>query len=338
MSTGQPMKAQEALCVPTTPGLISYMVETSESSLFRNGKVFTRRDLDGSDDSYVGVDTEERTVPIGDARALTGDARRTIGTHGFELIDRPLADPALDFYDHQAVVQHYYPECADAVRAATGASRVFAFDHNIRSAAENAAAKRIKGGQQVQGPAHLVHGDYTLTSGPQRLRDLAKPPGLNDTVRSVLAEGEALLDQATVEGALGADGRFAIINLWRNIDSEPVQCEAMTLCDGQTVIPEDLVVFEIHYQERIGENYFAKPAPGHGWWWYPQMTRDEGLLIKQWDSAGEMAQSGGTRADSSAGGDAPCSFSFHTAFKNPSTPPDARDRRSIEVRCIVLYD
>ena len=338
MSRGRTVTTEDSVGAPTIPGLISYMVEASESSLFRNGKVFTRRDLDGSDDSYVGVDTQERTVQIGDARALTGDARRTIGTHGFELIDQPLADSALDFYDHHAVVQRYYPECADAVRAATGASRVFAFDHNIRSAAENKAARRIKGGQQVQGPAHLVHGDYTLTSGPQRLRDLAKPPGLNDTVRSVLAEGEALLDQATVESALASDGRFAIINLWRNIDFEPVQCEAMTLCDGQTVIPEDLVVFEIHYQERIGENYFAKPAPGHGWWWYPQMTRDEGLLIKQWDSAGDMARSGGARADSSAGGDGPCSFSFHTAFKDPSTPPNARDRRSIEVRCIVLYD
>jgi hypothetical protein len=337
MSSRQPMTAVETLGAPTTPGLVTYMVDASESSLFRNGKVFTWRDLDGSDDSYVGVDTQEQTVSIGDARALTGDARRTIGTNGFELIDQPLTDPTLDFYDHQAVVQRYYPECAEAVRAATGASRAFAFDHNIRSAAENKAAKRIKGGQQVQGPAHLVHGDYTLTSGPQRLRDLAKPPGLNDTVRSVLAQGEALLDQASVEGALGADGRFAIINLC-NIDSEPVQSEAMTLCDGQTVIPEDLVVFEIHYQERIGENYFAKPAPGHGWWGYPHMTRDEGLLIKQWDSAGEMAQSGGARADSSTGGDAPCTFSFHTAFKDPSTPPDARDRRSIEVRCIVLYD
>ncbi|MBT6203335.1 MAG: hypothetical protein HOI34_06500 [Rhodospirillaceae bacterium] len=332
------MTTAEPVDVPTTSGQISYMTEVSESSLFRNGKVFTRRDLDGSDDSYVGVDAEELTVSIGDARCLTGEERRTIGTHGFELLDQPLADPAIDFYDHQAVVQRHYPECAEAVRAATGASHVFAFDHNIRSAAENKAARRIKGGQQVQGPAHLVHGDYTLTSGPQRLRDLAKPPGLNDTVRSVLAQGEALLDQAVVDRALGADGRFAIINLWRNIDSEPVQSEAMTLCDGQTVIPEDLVVFEIHYQERIGENYFAKPAPGHGWWWYPHMTRDEGLLIKQWDSAGAMARSDGARADSSAGGEAPCTFSFHTAFKDPATPPDARDRKSIEVRCIVLYD
>ena len=49
--------------------------------------------------------------------------------------------------------------------------------------------------------------------------------------------------------------------------------------------PDDLVVFEIHYADRIGENYFAKHADAHRWYFYPALTRDEALLIKQWDSA-----------------------------------------------------
>ncbi len=321
-----------------TTGLISYMHPDSESSLFRNGKVYTKRDRDGSDAGDAGVVTQEVTVAISDGRSLPERERRMIAVHGFELLDRPHEKDGLDFYDHQQVVRTYYPACAEVVRQATGASRVFAFDHNIRSTAGNRAARRIKGGQQVQGPAHLVHGDYTLTSGPQRLKDLARPPSLNDTLRSVLPEGEALLDEASVARALRDDGRFAIINLWRNIDTEPVESEAMTLCDGQTVTPEELVVFEIHYHDRVGENYFAKSAPGHGWWWYPAITPDEALLIKQWDSDGAMARSKGKRADASASEGAPCSFSFHTAFKDLATPPDARDRKSIEVRCVVLYD
>ena len=66
------------------------------------------------------------------------------------------------------------------------------------------------------------------------------------------------------------------------------------------------------------------------------MTRDEALLIKQWDSAGEMARSKGARADAE-GADLSSTFSFHSAFKDPATPPDAPDRWSIEVRCAVLY-
>ena len=120
---------------------------------------------------------------------------------------------------------------------------------------------------------------------------------------------------------------------------EPVARDPLALCDGQSVEPHDLVVFEIHYHDRIGENYFAKYAPRHEWWYYPAMKKDEVVLIKQWDSAGALAQSCGRSSDSSVGnGRAPCTFSFHSAFSDPSTPPDAPDRQSIEVRCVVLFD
>ena len=87
------------------------MVESAESSLYRNGKVLTRRDRDGNDAGSEGIDTEELTIAIGDARSLKGEYRRTIKIHGFELLDRPLVCPNLDFYDHQQVVRDYYPEC-----------------------------------------------------------------------------------------------------------------------------------------------------------------------------------------------------------------------------------
>ena len=35
---------------------------------------------------------------------------------------------------------------------------------------------------------------------------------------------------------------------------------------------------------------------------------------------------------------APCTFSFHSAFKDPASSADAPDRWSIEVRCMVIYD
>src|SRR6266851_5786859 len=81
--------------------------------------------------------------------------------------------------------------------------------------------------------------------------------------------------------------------------------------------------------DRIGENWFAKYSPYHEWWYYPLMTREEVVLIKQWDSAGGLAQSGGVHPDSSGdNGDAPCTLSFHTAFTDPNTPTDAPGRQS----------
>ena len=318
---------------------LSYLAQSVDSSLFRNGKVFTRRDRDGNDDASHGAVREEHVVEIGNARLLDQSERRKIETHGFELLHRSLQRPHLEFFDHDQVVKEYYPECAEIVKQSINASAVFAFDHNIRWAAGRDRNKRITGGQKVQGPIYGVHGDYTLVSAPQRLRDLAMPPGVNDTLRHALKEGESLLNPNVVNRTLDENKRFAIINIWRNIDHTPVSSDPLGLCNGQSVDPRDLVVFEIHYRDRIGENYFAKYTPQHEWWYYPDMRHDEVVLIKQWDSAGALAQSRGTHADSSVGnGNAPCTFSFHTAFVDPNTPADAPDRQSIEVRCVALFD
>jgi len=317
------------------PGAFNFLDETAVPSLFRNGKVLTKRDPDGSDGGSIGVNMQSRTMEVCNARSLPGSMQKTCEANGFELLHRPLVDNALDFFDHQSVVKSYYQQCEKIVSDATGV-RAYAFDHNIRSASGKRSKQRIMGGQQVQGPAKIVHGDYTLYSAPQRLRDLSAPPKGNDTLASILPAGQSLLAQEKVSKALSEGGRFAIINVWRNIAEEPVQTDPLALCDGQTVEPEDLVVFEIHYQDRIGENYFAKFSEKHKFYFYPEMTRDEAMLIKQWDSKGTLAQSSGARSDASKQA-APCTFSFHSAFEDLSVPDDAPDRWSIEVRCIAIY-
>ena len=161
------------------------------------------------------------------------------------------------------------PNKAEIVKDVTGAAHVFAFDHSIRSAAGKENRRRITGGQEVQGPAHVVHGDYTLTSAPQRLQQLASPPSGNDTLRPLLGGARSVVEPALAERALDKGGRFAIINVWRNMAKEAVATHPLALCDAQSVYPQDLVVFEIHYQDRVGENYFSKHSPRHQWYYYP---------------------------------------------------------------------
>ncbi len=319
----------------STTGSFNYLDESVRPSLYRNGAVLTKRDADGHDSETVGVSLDEVEIPVWNARALRGDERRTCEANGFELLDAPLEDDGIDFFDLEQIVRRYYRQCAELVAQHTG-GRAYAFDHNIRSASGKKSQKRIAGGQPVQEPIYVVHGDYTLTSAPQRLRDLTQLPTVNDTLRSILRPDESLISPADAERAL-TGGRFAIINVWRNIADTPVAVRPLALCDGRSVDPQDLVVFEIHYQDRIGENYFAKHAPAHRWYYYPTMTRAEALLIKQWDSAGVLARSDGALADGSDTS-APCTFSFHSAFADPASPPDAPDRWSIEVRCMILYD
>ena len=311
----------------------NYLASSIPPSLYRNGNVYLSRKPDGTDDDIIGYKEDSRATAVNDART---DAAGQYGLHvnGFELVEQPLPT-GIDFLSHEQVVRQYYPACQDVLRGFTGAQHVLAFDHNVRWKVGEREKRQTGEGQQVQKPIRMVHGDYTLTSAPQRLQDLAEPPRANDTLKPFLKEGETVLSADLVEHALSDAGRFAIINLWRNIADTPIQRDPLAFCDSQTIGIDDLVVFELHYSDRIGENYFARWSDRHEWYFYPEMTRDEVVLIKQWDSSGHFAATSGAEAD--AGASAPCSLNFHSSFEDPWTRPTAPERCSIEVRCIAVY-
>ncbi len=329
MSSADPSTAAKRVAA------FNYLSSSIPPSLYRTGRVFVRRRPDGTDAEMTGYEADTRSIRVEDARTTVA-AQGGLHINGFELVEHRLEDPSIDFLDHEQIVRRHYPECQALLQDVTGAAHVFAFDHNVRWAPGEREKRQTGAGQQVQKPIRLVHGDYTLTSAPQRLRDLASPLGTNDTLRPFLKDGQTLVSDELVDRALGNDGRFAIINLWRNIAETPVLRDPLGFCDAQTIRPEDLVVFELHYTDRIGENYLARWSDRHRWYFFSEVTRDEVALIKQWDSAGGLASSKGERSDTETP-ECPCSLNFHSAFEDPLTPPEAPDRASIEVRCVAIY-
>jgi hypothetical protein len=85
---------------------------------------------------------------------------------------------------------------------------------------------------------------------------------------------------------------------------------------------EDFVISERRYPNRIGQTYAVKYNPKHQWYWFPLMRRDEALVFKVFDSETK----GGAR------------WTAHTAFDDPSAPPNARPRESIEIRTLAFFD
>src|SRR5580704_8335482 len=154
----------------------------------------------------------------------------------------------------------------------------------------------IRGGGPRQ-PATRVHVDQTLTSGPNRVRE------------HVPEEAEELLK-----------GRVQVINLWRPIRG-PVRDAPLAMADGTTVAPEDLVASDLIYPNRRGETYSVKYNANHRWFYFPEMTPDEAILLKCYDSATD----GRTR------------FGPHTAFVDPTTPAGTPPRESIELRALVFH-
>src|SRR5260370_22876551 len=103
------------------------------------------------------------TVPIHSARAILGQL--SLDRQGFAVTRQQSA--VANFYDADEVRKVYFPEVEQMVREFTGAVKVHAVDHNVRS---RPMAKRRENGAQE--PAKVPHNDYTLTTRPQRMRDL----------------------------------------------------------------------------------------------------------------------------------------------------------------------
>ena len=313
-------------------------------------EISTRRDAGGSDSTLIGAKWKPTTVEVANARLGVVERATeglTLDRNGFELSPSQLPEE-MDFLDQDQVATKYYPFCEQIVQTAlqsqtsTGSTPivgVFAFDHNVRSKRKTGAIKSAsKSEAQIQNPAGIVHADYTRVSAPKRLHDLSKSPKLNDVLRpKLLAENrESLLDPKMVQEALDGKRRYAFINVWRSIDpSNPVKDCPLACIDASTATLSDTRVFKIHYADRVGENYFVCPSSKqqHKWYYYPDMTIDEVLLLKQWDSLGGIAN--GSDRD---GNSQPSTFTIHSAFIDPTCTTDSTPRISIEVRCIVLWD
>ena len=223
-------------------------------------------------------------------------------THGFELV--PFSPSIEDIYDADERKARFDPAVAELVKQHTGASEVRVFDPFLRGPE---AERRTPGA--IAAPAGMVHVDYTHDSGPQWFERILGP------------------DADRFRGR-----RFAIINVWRPITG-PLRDHPLAMCDVRSVAPEDYVVS--HICSRRDENGMAVPdgevyetetyalnySPAHRWYYAPDMMPDEALLLKNYDS----------RADH------PSRFSPHTAFADPTTPPDRLPRASIEVRALAIW-
>jgi hypothetical protein len=197
---------------------------------------------------------ETRVVPILSARPVSAEI--SLDREGLALVHHQSA--VHDFYDDDEVRRTYYAEAERVLAEATGARRVFVFDHTVR--------RRVRGvddrapGTPRQ-PATRVHVDHTARSGPQRVRDFLG------------AEADELLR-----------GRVQVINLWRPIRG-PLRDAPLAVCDAGSVAPDDLVPSDLVYRNRVGETYGVRFNPNHRWFYVPDMQPNEALLLKCYDSA-----------------------------------------------------
>jgi hypothetical protein len=264
-------------------------VEATLNYIVNNGeKLFTATGGAGGLDVRSGGTLDPRRVAIHDGRPHVQDF--VLDRDGFRFVrhDTKVAD----FFDEDEVRRVYYPEMEALVKAESGAARVVVFDHTLRTADDE-----LRESKKIREVVRRVHNDYTEWSGPQRVRDI-----LPD-------EAEELLKR-----------RFAIIQVWRPI-RHPVETAPLGICDARTLSPENLVISERRYPDRVGQTYAITYNPAQQWYWFPRMRREEALVFKVYESE----KDGRAR------------WTAHTAFDDPTAPPHARPRESIEIRTLAFF-
>ncbi|KAI1407449.1 hypothetical protein F5Y13DRAFT_174873 [Hypoxylon sp. FL1857] len=241
---------------------------------------------------------------------------------GFAVYKEPANEKT--FTDDAAIRNGYYQEIEDLLKKRLpGIKKVVIFDHTIRRRTPDAART----------PIQQVHVDQTPAAAEARVRrHLPKD------------EAEELLK-----------GRFQIINVWRPIEN-PASDFPLAVIDWRTTKPDDFVPVDLLYPKREdftnddrgkevrpdeskwystegyevrGETMSVAPSEAHKFYYQKDMTPDEVILLKCYDSWGEGEPQGR---------DGIAVRTPHTAFIDPQTPPDAPGRQSIEVRCLVFYE
>jgi hypothetical protein len=117
--------------------------------------------------------------------------------------------------------------------------------------------------------------------------------------------------------------RYVLYQGWRAL-TPPPQDFPLALCEGRTVSAEDIVPIDYHMISGGRDvNYRSRGSrfsDRHRWWYFPDMTLDEMLVFKGFDSASpDTVQT------------------LHTAFDDP-TAHSPNPRASIETRYFALFD
>lgn len=268
--------------VRTVQGAINYAIGSDGVNRFHA--------KDSSLDTFA---YDPHTVSIVDGRTLPEPP--SLEREGFALMHMPSA--VTEFRDLEAVTATHPAEIIDFIGGVTGADEVVVAGPPALRFGERADASDRAAHSKT---ARLIHSDtyetasedFTRQSNPHPERKIA---------------------------------RCEHHNIWRTF-SRPPQDLPLALCDFRSVSPDDIIRAEAAFDNEHGhvtwsfEAMIFRYSSAHRWAFFSNMTRDEVLVFKRYDTDRSRPW-----------------FVPHTAFEDPSAPPDAEPRASIEMRTISYW-
>ena len=115
---------------------------------------------------------------------------------------------------------------------------------------------------------------------------------------------------------------FALYGVWRSTDfGGPVEQMPLALCDARNVSFEDMVATISN--DLLPMTYVLARNPFQYWHYFPRMTAEEAVVLRLYDTREPDPARRGV---------------FHVAVEDPTSPPDARPRLSMETRVLVFFE
>jgi hypothetical protein len=250
------------------------------------------------DDSKI----ERHTVAVRNGR--TAAEPPSLGRAGFEIVSSPsrvvrerraeLMAERTPLHTPQVQLD-YWNESIPLIRKLSGAAEVVPVHASTVRFSPNAEKKKF------MTPAGWAHLDYGGDEIEVQLRETLELNG-----RPVRPYSHYVLYQT-----------------WRVL-TDPPQDFPLALCDGRTVKGPDIVPIDYHMKTEARDvtyrSHGSRYSERHQWWYFPEMTIDEILVFKGFDSAALNTMK-----------------TLHTSFEDP-TAENPVPRASIEARFFALYD
>ena len=225
--------------------------------------------------------------------------RFDLDTNAFEILKY---DGSIqdEFQSGSPAQETYYREISDCLQKRLNASKVIVYNYAFRS----------RGLLQPDEPHDDNH------------REPACYPHVDIAASAVYGLTKKLLGEEAAAKAINK--RVQVINVWRPLGPNSITHKPLTICDYCTVNADtDVHEYTVRGATLHAAGYLMSRSidDTHRWYYLSQMQSNEMFAFKMADTKTGVAR-----------------FACHTAFVNENVPIPDVVQKSVEVRCLVLYD
>jgi len=265
---------------------------------------FTRPREEGEQDRYPCDQSEVEMI-----KSIVHDGRQhdlNLDQNGFQRVESITSLSTADFQNEEMLKNVYFKEVEAEMKRVTGAEDVIVWNHFIRNDGAITGMAQDHN-RSTLGYSRAIHCDTHPYSAERVLENFIRATGRTDLENK----------------------RFVYLTAWRNINTSPVRDNHLALLDERSLVkPDDIIVRDNFSIDAVQGKYrilqyvlWKKNAAQHRWFYFPDLTREEMILHKQFDS------------DTSKQG----RMVFHTSVPDPTAPPNIPPRASIEVRGFCFF-